>query len=645
MKQGVQGYFGVTPKLNPRYLPEGGAQIAENVEARGSSVKPLAELGTPLTSVSKTGQILSIYRFGQDIEEDDRHWFSWDTDVDVCRGQISGDPAEWTFYTGDGFPKATNSTMATSGDSTALPANYLRLGLPAPDSPPSVSVANPENNAEAPSVTLTPDILASLDLAFGVEVSGDFGANWGQTGPLPDNSPETVAAAINPLDPVLRASAQEDGSVVITATLTGGDRVIMVRWGPGGDQVMTDYGDDGDDLGLPESRVYVWTWVNIQDGLSMESAPSPASPAIDVYAGGTVTVGGFEGVPTESNVAVTHRRIYRTSAGVYLFVAEIPASAESFEDTLSADALGEELPSMDWAMPPETMVGLINLPNGLMAGFDGRDILFAEPYRPYAWPEGYRQAVDYPVVGLGRMDTTLAVLTEGTPYFIQGSAPDVMVVVQSDIAQACVAKRSIVSMNGAVYYASPDGLVMLSPNGSSMVTEAGFSREDWQALNPETIHAYGHDDQYIAFFGSPSTGGFLFDTRSGTFAFHTITGVTGGYADLRNDRLFLVSEDKQIRAWGEGPLLRGLWRSKIFSHPQITGYSCAQVEAEEYPEDRPVQCRVYADGALILDHAPTSRTPFRLPAVQARDWEFELFVTAEIFNTIIAQSMSEIASG
>ncbi len=116
------------------------------------------------------------------------------------------------------------------------------------------------------------------------------------------------------------------------------------------------------------------------------------------------------------------------------------------------------------------MKGLINLPNGIMAGFEGRDVYFCEPYRPYAWPAAYQQTVDYPVVGLGRLDTSLVVLTKGAPYLISGSAPGYMTVVKADLEQACVSKRSIVSMGSAVFYASPDGLVALAASGSRVLT-------------------------------------------------------------------------------------------------------------------------------------------------------------------------------
>lgn len=637
MKLAVGKFLGIAPKIPPRFLPNEMAQVAIDVEASGTSVKPLRNPSAAHTTLTKPGTLQTLYRFGQDLKSSTQHWLSWSADVDVCRGQISGDTAEWTFYTGDGFPKATNAELVGSGGS--LPANYRRLGIPAPTSALGVSAYTPPESQSSASYTVPAASIAELNPGYGVEVSLDGGATWARTGPLSTLTAAGVAGAVDAL-PGVTASVSGT-SVVISSTTTGANVSMMLRWGPATGQMLSVKGSTTN-RGEPETRVYTFTWVNIESGLSMESAAAPPSATVDVYEGGTVTLTGFGSPPSGSGARVTHKRIYRATNGTYLFVAEIPASQATFVDNVEAAALGEVLPSLTWAMPPESLRGLINLPNGIMAGFSGRDIYFCEPYRPYAWPVEYMQSIDYPVVGLGRVDTTLVVLTTGTPYMIQGSSPDVMTVVKSDLEQSCVSKRSIVTMEGAVFYASPDGLVRLASNGASVITASILSRADWQALGPETLFAVGYDGKYIAF--GPS-GGFVYDTREEAFYRHGLTGIAGGYAELQSDTLYLVNTNKQVVSWGGGSARKGLWRSKRFTLPQITGMACIQVEAEEYPATTPIVCRVYADQKLVLTHTARSRAPFRLPAVQAREWEFELDVTAEVFNVILAQSMSEIASG
>jgi hypothetical protein len=534
----IKSFGGVSPKVPPRYLQDTMAQTALNGVVFNGSLQPLANVGSTVATLTKVGTPLTIYRFGQSLVSDSLYWFHWTTDVNVCRSQISGDTSEWTFYTGDGAPKATYSTIALSGSN--YPTVSRPLGIPAPTNIASVTlVGTPTEEAD-----------------------------------------------------------------------------------------------------IPEARVYTYTFVNKEAGFEFESAPAPASTTVNVRVGQSVTVGNFSAVP--SGYTLTHRRIYRSTAGVFLFVAEIAISATSYSDTKLAEALGEELPSLTWLPPPATLAGLTNLPNGIMAGFTGRDVYFCDPYRPHAWPVQYMQSLDFPVVGLGRMDTTLAVLTTGTPYFIQGSSPDSMVVVKSDLEQSCASKRSIVSTNNSVIYASPDGLVMLSSGGSKILTEQMFTRAQWQAtFNPSSIHAYQQDMKYVAFYTVGGvTGGFIFDLTTGQMILHTLYA-TAGYNDLQADKLYTAFSDRTVKIWQAGAALSYTWKSKKFTMPKVMGFSCAQVEAEAYP----VTAKIYSDNVLVHTQTVTSRAPFRLPATPGLDWEFQIEGNTEVFNIIMAQSVTELANG
>ena len=533
----IKTFDGIAPKIPARYLPDSGAQTALNANVFNGSLQPLANIGSSVTTLTKAGTPLTIYRFGQDIVSDTQYWFHWTTDVDVCRGQIAGDTSEWTYYTDGVQPKATYASIATSGSD--YPTNSIPLGLPAPTTAPVATA-----------------------------------------GALP---PSTNA--------------------------------------------------------IQETRVYTFTYVNKVSGVEVESAPSPASSEVTVYPTQSVTIGTFAAVP--AGYTATHRRIYRSTAGVYLFVAEIAIATSSYTDSILAEDLGEELPSLTWTTPPDTLIGLINLPNGMMAGFKGRDVYFCVPYRPYAWPLQYIQSLDYPVVGLGRMDTTLAVLTKGVPYFIQGSSPDAMVVVKSNLEQACASKRSIVSFGNVVLYASPDGLVMLSPGNSKVLTDNMFTRAQWQSLFlPTSIHAYQQDMKYIAFYNNGVTsGGFVFDMLTGKFTVND-TYATAGYTDLQNDKLFLTFADRSVKVWLAGAARNVTWKSKKFSMPRFLGFAAAKVEAESYN----LTAKFYADGTLIHTQTVTSRDPFRLPPIQGRDWEVQVETAYEVFSIAMAESVEELKS-
>lgn len=394
-----------------------------------------------------------------------------------------------------------------------------------------------------------------------------------------------------------------------------------------------------DETDTPETRVYTWTWVSKEAGLEQESAPAPASNAVDTTISQTVALSGLEPPPAGGYV-MTHRRIYRSVSGQYLFVAEIDAAATSYTDDVASDALGENIPSLLWSEPPAGLTGATNMANGMVAGFVGRDVLFCEPYRPYAWPDSYTQTVDYPVVALGRLDTTLVVLTTGVPYFMQGSHPDMIAVVKSDVEQACVAKRSVVAVGGGVVYAAPDGLVYISPGGSKILTAGLFDREQWQAYSPQSIHAYRHDNQYIAFYNTGSkVGGFVFDFNTGQFSTNTLYAV-GGYNDLITDKLYLAQQDGSIVVWRAGAVEPYKWTSKVFSTPATTGFSCGRVLAESYP----VKFTLTANGQEILSKNIQDRSVFRLPDEVGVDWQITLEGSSEVYTAAVATSPMELAN-
>lgn len=855
----IKTFGGLAPVMPARYLQDNQAQTALNCPMWNGSLQPLTDPGDTVLTLAKNIVPKTIYKFGQDTTAENNYWFHWASDVDVCRSQISGDASEWTFFTGDGGPKATYNAIAL-GSSGQYPTETRPLGLPAPTSAPSASADTFTPDQYSAEVTLFTSHLEALTSTYGLliststdsagdyttvsiptnnptasqvvsavnsalssvtatNVSGGVKIATTATGPSAklfvkyqtgnnvntdgiftyDSSPNLSANGTSDTDPFVVILDSEIGSITsgdkifvstengthvddvaytfsgstsatlfaaflntqlgsnVTATVYGSCVVLTPDdYGSGAsgvitykrqvanedddyvtvlsesgsesagparvfltqthvdaaeDQFMsitvngnenflpvydpayvtqltslTSYGvsvqvfgsvepfavvktnSTGTSAGLTirtgdypttavyslqqavgyededdtlETRVYAYTYVNKESGFEFESAPSPASGGVDVRDGQTVSLSGFSQVPG-GGYLVTNKRIYRSVNGIYLFVAEIGASDANFVDDVKPEVLGEELPTLTWAAPPQTLTGLINLPNGNMAGFSGRDVYFCDPYHPHAWPENYIQTVDYPVVGLGRMDTTLAVLTKGTPYFIQGTHPDSMAVVKSDIEQACVSKKSIVSLMGGVLYASPDGLMLLSPQGSRLVTEQLFDYTQWQAFfKPESIHAYQHDNQYIAFYDNGTTqGGFIFDVRSGNFILHDVYAETA-YHDLQGDKLFIAQSNRAVKVWAAGDGKTYTWRSKKFSMPQIMGFACAQLEAESYP----MTLKVYADGTQIHSQTVQSRAPFRLPAKVGRDWEFQIEGDYEVFSVSVANSMTEIASG
>jgi hypothetical protein len=120
----------------------------------------------------------------------------------------------------------------------------------------------------------------------------------------------------------------------------------------------------------------------------------------------------------------------------------------------------------------------------------------------------------------------------------------------------------------------------------------------------------------------------------------TITA-TAGFADLRFDKLYLIANDKNVRAWGTGVIEQYTWRSKIFGMPSEVSFSCMQIEAESYEN---LTYKLYADGLLLQEGTVLSRNMIRIKSVLARDWEVQLQGKNEVFNIALAQAGQELAS-
>ncbi len=681
----VNKFSGVSPMTPPRYLSNEAAQTALNCPVWKGSLQPIkGALELTPSPLTKSGNIKSIYRYDQTQTNELNHWFHWTTDVDVVQGFIAGDTTERTYFTGDGNPKVTDTTLALTGGGNLYPIAAYDLGVPVPTSAPTTAKTsstaltgsiNPAPFAGTDSAltgsinpTASKDVvgvntLFTTELAVGDTILVSSEIREVET--ITDNTNLTVTAAFtdvaNDTSPKKASKEVVGVNTLFTTELAVGNSILV----SGETRVIatiadatnltvtvpfTDVANDTSPVRVPdaentiaETRVYTYTHVN---SFGEESAPFAATDMSlsteEVYPGETVTVT----LPTASvtNFNITKKRIYRSATGStntsYFFVAEVALATSTFIDTLDGDDLNEELPSLTWVQPPSTLKGLVGMPNGVMVGFSGNDVYFSEPFRPFAWPVQYVQTVGYPVVGLGVIDTTVVVLTKGRPYFIQGSHPDSSVMVESDINQACISKRSIVSMNNYVFYASPDGLVGLSPGGSTVVTQSMFDKYTWQSLSPEDMVGCMYENKYVGFFNTTSgDGGFVYDMFAKTWNFHNIY-VTGAYNDLKNDALYIIKSN-ELYKWDSGSALSYIWKSKKFTFPEPKAFSCYRVEAEGYP----VTVKIYKDSSAVVNLSVTDGSLRRLPPGLGTTWEFQLEGDKEVYNVQLAQTPQELNQG
>lgn len=116
----VQNFAGESPRTSNRLLPENYSTLAENVKLWSGEICPFFNPKATHTP-SLTGDIQTIFFFN------DTQWLCWNEVVDVVRNPASNNSFKRIYYTGQGAPKKTDSSLIETNTS------YL-LGVPRPTS-------------------------------------------------------------------------------------------------------------------------------------------------------------------------------------------------------------------------------------------------------------------------------------------------------------------------------------------------------------------------------------------------------------------------------------------------------------------------------------------------------------------------------
>lgn len=251
------------------------------------------------------------------------------------------------------------------------------------------------------------------------------------------------------------------------------------------------------------TRSYVYTWVDSVSGF--ESAPSPVSNIVTMdEVGQSVNVTMSTTAPVDGTYNVDTKRIYRTVTGTatveFQFVAEVPLATAVYNDSIISAETGEVLLTDDFERPPLTMQGVTAHPAGFFVGFDGNTMCFSEPGFYYAWPVKYQFELEFPIVGIATIGGYVAVMTEGVPFLITGSAPFNMVPRKLEEYLPCVSKRSITEMGAFVIYAGEDSLVQISAQGATPISQGLMTREQWKATTPANIFGTRWRGLYLAVY-------------------------------------------------------------------------------------------------------------------------------------------------
>ncbi|PJC88299.1 hypothetical protein CSW98_01580 [Vibrio sp. HA2012] len=386
-----------------------------------------------------------------------------------------------------------------------------------------------------------------------------------------------------------------------------------------------------------EDRVYVQTYVT---RFGEEGAPGdPSNTVVIEKPGSTVSITLAQ--PGENTHNITHTRLYRsvtsTTGSEYIQVAELPISQETYQDS-ERDASGATLETYDYDVPDENMQGLCQMANGICAGFAGNEVMFSEAYLPYAWPSGYRGTTEHEIMAIAAIGNSLAVATKGYPYVFSGVTPSAITGTKLNAEQACVSAESLVVLSGMAFYASPDGLIAISSDGATNVTDQLITRDQWQAFNPSTIKATSVEGKYIAQYDG---GAFIFDPVSRDFIRSTDSWDCA-CNDLETDTLY-VAVGSEVSQWrgGSTPLMFE-WQSKEFLLPMNSVMSSARIQS---PNPELLAVDFFAGGELVMSLGVGELTheAFRLPSVRAFKWQIKVSGSAEVERILVASSMQELS--
>lgn len=554
----ISGFSGLVPRLARQLLAPNQAQVAMNCTLTSGDLRPRNGPRLVFRPVVD-GDIVSMFRMEKDGNE---NWLAWNRDVDVARSPIADNEDRRFYYTGDGEPRVSNYDMATQGTG-AYPSECYVLGVSPPVAAPTVT---PTGGASATTVTrvyaytfVTQWDEESEPSPPSAEVSGKVDATWNISAmAVPPTNSGTVTAAVK--------NTPETGFVTVTLDtvygLRAGEEITFAAIGGMADLNQT-------------IELY-----------SVDSATNKAVVRLSTTQ--TYTSGGTWARVAPHNTSGMTKRIYRivtseTTGTEYQYVVTLASGITSFADTVTDSNLGEVLRSTKWRMPPALMRGIVILPNGIAAGFTGNEIHFSEPYKPYAWPEAYRQPYDQDIVAIGVTGTTLVGMTEGNPFTITGVDPMTMGGGMEKLAVAwpCMSKRSVASFAFGVAYAAPQGMVIIGA-ANDIVTKDLFTQKEWSDLNPDTFIAATADNRYYAGYTKDESSLMFVIDKTEAAAFVQINQkISAIWTDPATGKLY-VANGGDIYEWEGDPgiKLSYEWRSKYFIFPAPINYGAAKIEAD-----------------------------------------------------------------
>jgi hypothetical protein len=411
-------------------------------------------------------------------------------------------------------------------------------------------------------------------------------------------------------------------------------------------------GTVGDAIGNRIARSYVYTYVNDQ---GREGPPSNPSNIVFSNDDEFITLTANLTVPAAD---INKVRVYvAATGGTFNFLLENNIPDTSIDVT--SNVFGAPIETTLFSAPPDGMLGVVAMANGILAGYLDNNLYFSQPYQSHAWPEDYIKPMDYPIKGLAAIGNMLFISTEGYPVIAIGNDPAFMTFNKLGAIQANVSDRSMVDMGIGAMYASKDGIVLLSGGEAVMISDGILSERVYQLMVPSSIHAYFYRDKYIGFYASgqsgtitaetgekiPGSGAFILDPKRRTVTFTDVTCDTA-FSDKVTGKLFLARNEtagftgvSTLYEWNEGTTnLTQAWTSKPVQTAPMA-FSVARIWSKRYP----ITFQLIVDGVSRMTQAINNTAVFRLPSgFLGREWQIRVSGDAYVNGVFLATDPEEL---
>jgi hypothetical protein len=650
-------FSGIRPRVPDALLPEGAAALAENCDfAYGE----LRNTRTGFELLAMQNDAASIYT------EDGLSFYTWTSDVDAVRSPLSRDQFNRMYYTGDGGVKVAN-----------------RLGTRTSGGPPSSSyVVGVPRPSVAPVLTVSQVSLSTADTDFTYRVHWEHGGvKYQETSATPSASsfgatitltfgvpPQKATSTPEQAFPVYRVTAKNrqtqaqvfdvytsNSSLVAKdvpyeATLNSSDSSNTVTIAPSQSEATK------------ETRAYVYTYVNTYG----EEGPPSNPSAINCSPSQLVGVKVQRDATALNYAPIKEIRVYRTPTGStiaqYFYVGSIGALSGpgtfTFNDNVLGEQLNEPLTSLNFYPPDAGLQGLMSLPNGILAAWKDNELHFSEAYKPWAWPPEYVKTLPNAIVGGIIYGAGALITTRAQPYLVSGVSPDSMTASKINVDQAGVSKRSIAVVDGAVVYASNDGLVVITGGTASLAqSQRFFTRDVWRrrySSGLSSMHFSSWDGRLVAFSSSNQFRPFMIrlDEADGTMTELPSFVAKCAFVSQLSDQMY-YGFNSRIFQFNGGTEQQAVWQSREMEIPRPCNFGIAQAMVEgswtvEFWSWGKTDSVGSDGGVWTKRHTETLTTgqrTFRLPSGYESDrYQIKVYGTGRFRELRVAQTARELAS-